>query len=137
MSKGKIIDANGAPAGQDDEAKAKEQPKAKGPKHASQELVAQMAGAMHRFNELNAQTVDTPNRSSEMKGIMDFLANSFLAHREEFIGCWLAMHNEYDPLIKGFAALIGRASARNNQIMQQAEKQAAKQAEPPADEEGK
>lgn len=70
--------------------------------------MTQISEAYTRFLELRQQTIVTPTTSAELKGLSEFLAQSLIDHAGEFIGCWFAIRNEYEPII----GLITRVSQR-------------------------
>lgn len=67
--------------------------------------------AMQNVIRLSQQTIRTPNDDAELAGNRTFLARAFITYAGEFIGCWLAVTDEYTPLVTGFAALQSRAGA--------------------------
>lgn len=77
----------------------------------SREIVGQMMVAMQNVIRLSQQAVRTPNDDAELSGNRTFLARAFITYAGEFLGCWLAVTDEYTPLVTGFAALQSRAGA--------------------------
>lgn len=74
------------------------------------EKVNSMVAAFRRYQELLNQTLETPNKQSEIIGLKEFLGKELFNHANEFIGCWIACYNEYEPLIKLFATVMLRAT---------------------------
>lgn len=72
---------------------------------------SEIAGAIQRLNELGDSTIINPATEAEVKGLRNYLANTLPQYANELLGCWFVMHNEYEPLIQGFAGLFGRATA--------------------------
>jgi hypothetical protein len=73
--------------------------------------VQQLADAYRRYAELSTQTLQTPNKDSELAGLRAYLTEKLFTHASEFIGCWIVLDTEYQPLINGFVALQSRANA--------------------------
>jgi hypothetical protein len=73
--------------------------------------VQQLADAYRRYAELSTQTLETPNRDSELAGLRSYLTEKLFSHANELLGCWIVLDTEYQPLINGFVALQSRANA--------------------------
>jgi hypothetical protein len=69
-------------------------------------------GGYARLKELNAATITSPKEDAEKTGLQNFLAGALLANAEELFGCWVAVQQEYTPLITGFSALLRRCLNR-------------------------
>lgn len=76
----------------------------------SREIIGQMIVAMQTLIRLGNKEVKGANDDAELKGQRQFLARSFVTYAGEFLGCWLAVTDEYTPLVNGFAALQQRAA---------------------------
>lgn len=79
-------------------------------------LAEQMASAVHTINSIvhhDGTRKPEPDDEIKLKGMSHFLSNAFLEHASEFLGAWLAVCYEYEPLVKSFAALQARATAMN------------------------
>jgi hypothetical protein len=72
----------------------------------------QIIGAYAKLKQLNANAISNPRDDAEKAGLINFLHGALLAHAEEFFGCWVAINQEYTPLITGFTALLQRALTR-------------------------
>ncbi len=91
----------------------------------------QLGEVYARWVELRNQSIKTPTSAAEIKGCAEFLGNTLVAHASEFIGCWMAVRNEYEPML----GLLSRVSQRIAGINKQqadarASAEAAQQAEP-------
>lgn len=75
--------------------------------------VANMQAAYRQLDTLLNQAVVTPNRDADIKGITEYLKNTFLAHADEFIGCWVTLNREYQPLLMGIRGVLNRISEIN------------------------
>lgn len=78
----------------------------------------QLGGALARLNELRDQKIQTPTAEAEMNGLMEFVANTFLRHADEFIGCWFTIRQEYEPMIRGFSQIFSRVESVQEQFKQ-------------------
>lgn len=99
-----------------------EQPK---PTGLTQEIVYNMAGALARLEQLKTEQpslqIVRPNgepadptalpSSEEATALIEFLAQNFLAHGPEWIGCWFAVKTELSPLIVALAPIMRRCAA--------------------------
>lgn len=98
--------------------------------------VEEIAQQYARFLDLKEQRIKTPTLEAELTGIMEYLANTFLNHAPEFIGCWNVVRTEYEPICVNLASLFSRVQAiRVNAVAQMKAAEArlkAQQAEPPA-----
>jgi hypothetical protein len=81
----------------------------------SPEEMQRIIGAYARLKQLGDSKIINPRDEAERTGLQNFLTGALLTHCEELFGCWVAMHNEYTPLITGFTALVGRALNRIDQ----------------------
>jgi hypothetical protein len=70
--------------------------------------VVNLQAAYRQLGELLNQSVVTSNRDADVKGITEYLKNTFLAHADEFIGCWITLNREYQPLLMGVRGLLNR-----------------------------
>src|SRR6267142_1750518 len=74
----------------------------------TQAKATQIAEAYARFSQLRGTAIKTPTADAELKGLSEFLANELINHASEFIGCWFAVRNEYEPIL----GLLARVSQR-------------------------
>ena len=76
----------------------------------SEQVATEIAGSLHRLNELGDSTIVNPATEAEVKGLRQYLANTLPQYANELIANWFIMRNEYEPLIGGFTALMRRAN---------------------------
>lgn len=58
--------------------------------------------------ELRNTTIKTSANDAEMAGTVEYLSHALLEHANEFIGCWFAIRNEYEPLVGILSAVSER-----------------------------
>lgn len=94
----------------------------------TKEEAAKLGGAFQRFTELRAKAVKTEAEVAELTGLSEYLAITLIDHAAEFIGCWFAVRDEYEPIL----GLLARVGQRVSGItaMQQAAYNAAQQPAP-------
>jgi hypothetical protein len=78
--------------------------------------VQQAVEAYKRLSEIASSKIVNPRDEAEKTGLINFLQGFFLEHAGEFFGCWVAIQNEYSPLVNGFTQLLARATARLSQM---------------------
>lgn len=88
----------------------------------TREQAVQASKAVRRLAELKSKTILTTNEESESAGLFTFLSNFFADHQGEFLACWFAVRDEYEPMIGMFSLLQLRA----NNFNQAREKEVAK-----------
>ena len=115
-----IVTANGQPATPSDSAAPEQQQRVQLTPQQAQQII----GAYSRLKELNSNVVANPRDDAEKQGLINFLNGAFMAHAEEFFGCWVVVNQEYNPLITGFTSLLRRALTRIDAAARQ-ENQAA------------
>jgi hypothetical protein len=74
-----------------------------------------IAGAYTRLLELREQTIHNPNRDAEIKGLVEYLAEEFVTHAQEFLGVWHVVRTEYEPLVNCLAQMHPRLVAISQQ----------------------
>lgn len=79
----------------------------------TKEKAARMAHAIRRLKILQASKIATANKDAELRGIQTMLLTELPKHADELLGCWFAIHREYEPLVESAAALIRRANQVN------------------------
>jgi hypothetical protein len=99
MSESKIIVPNSTPA----------QPTKVAPLRPEQ--TEQIVLGLKRYLELGQSSILESNAAAERRGLEDFLKTSLLSHAGEFIGCWYAVRQEYEPLCVCIANLLQRVEA--------------------------
>lgn len=90
-------------------------------KPLTRELAGQMIAALHTINNIE-NNPDRDKQPTDEVAVADaklFLEKNFVEHASEFLGSWIAVANEYEPMVASFAALQRRASAINGLKMQQ------------------
>ena len=75
------------------------------------EIANQVAGALQRLEELAAYEIKLPAHEAEIRGNHEFLANTFINHGAEFLGCWFTVRREYEPALKAIASVAFRVRA--------------------------
>lgn len=91
--------------------------KANEPKLITANDIAQLTSAVKRLNELMTSAIVQKETEAEKAGLAQMIGNFMLDHAYEFIGCWNIVNREYNPLVRGVAALLGRADLfTQNQI---------------------
>jgi len=75
------------------------------------EIANAIAGALSRLEELAAYSVKLPAHDAEIRGTHEFLANTFINHGAEFLGCWFTVRREYEPALKAIAQIAFRVRA--------------------------
>jgi hypothetical protein len=75
----------------------------------TQANIDELAGALHRLNELNTKVIKETTDAAEARGLTAFLQANALPHLEEFLACWITIQQEYRPLLQGVTGLLGNA----------------------------
>lgn len=76
----------------------------------TKEEAIQIGGAIHRLEQISATKITTPQDEAERVGYQEFLGRILTEHANEFLACWIAVHDEYEPLIQGLAGLLQRST---------------------------
>lgn len=84
----------------------------------SQQTVNTLAGAVAQLVDLEERAVVQPNDDKLKKELRQFIANIFLKHSQEFIGCWFTVRIEYEPLCQTIAHVLGHVDAIRQQRYQ-------------------
>lgn len=63
------------------------------------EKAVQMAQSLAEIVRLSNKTIKEKNDDSLLAGHQEFLRNAFLQHASEFLACWFAVADEYEPMI--------------------------------------
>ena len=79
----------------------------------TREHVEQMIQAIRSITKIESLPGRSANDITELKGLREFLGRSFFEHSSEFLGAWIAVADEYEPLVHSFAALQYRAAGLN------------------------
>jgi hypothetical protein len=70
------------------------------------------AFARYKFLTDNKSALVTPDNSrneAEITGLKGFLSNAFIEYGGELMGCWLAVRQEYEPLVQVVSSILHRA----------------------------
>jgi hypothetical protein len=79
--------------------------------HLTEQQVVQVIGAIRRLTEIRNTAIQTANTEAEFKGLSNFVAREVLNHADELIGCWMAVHNEYEPLVRAAGVFFTRVNS--------------------------
>lgn len=71
----------------------------------TREQAVQASKAVRRLTELRNMAQHTANEDSEQLGLVKFLDTFFADHQGEFLACWFAVRDEYEPMIGMFSIL--------------------------------
>lgn len=84
-------------------------------------IAEEMITALHAINKIknDPDRKPEPNDADQLEDLEIFLRQIFLDHASEFLGAWIAIATEYEPLVTSFAALQRRAASINGLKMQQ------------------
>lgn len=92
------------------------------------ELVQKVIEAQVRLAQLGADSkIINPRSEAEVTGLKNFLSDVFLAYGSEFVGCWVVVRQEYEPLIQTLERMANRIISNRQQIRQPAQQPETKQ----------
>jgi hypothetical protein len=75
----------------------------------SPEVVQKLIMARARLAELGGDSpIINPRNEAEIAGLKKFLAETLTAHSDELIGCWVAVRQEYEPLVQTIERIANR-----------------------------
>ena len=85
------------------------------------ETVQRLIEAQARLRELGGEsTIINPRNEAEIVGLKKFIGETMSAYANEFIGCWVAVRQEYEPLIQTLERIGNRIfSVRSAQRLPQ------------------
>lgn len=66
--------------------------------------VQKIIDAFGKLNDLSEKADE-----AQIKALQEFVIEKLFTHASEFLGCWIVLQEEYDPLIRGFSGLLARA----------------------------
>ena len=72
------------------------------------ERANEIGRALQRFAEIGNTKIINPRDEAELNGLKKFFSDVMVAHGSEFMGCWMAIRTEYEPLVQ----VIERISTR-------------------------
>lgn len=75
--------------------------------------VQQLINSIARYRELSESKIINPHSEIEIAGLKNFFADLMLNHGSEFVGCWVAIRTEYEPMIQVAARAFERITAIN------------------------
>jgi hypothetical protein len=79
-------------------------------KPVTHELINNMLAAIRRINSIHTAEIKRPTDDSELEQATTYLAQNFLAHAGEFLGTWITVANEYEPLVASWASFNARTA---------------------------
>lgn len=74
------------------------------------EEAQQLMQAIKRYSELQDQKIITPKAEAERAGLLQHLQTQLVVHSSEFLGCWIAVTREYQPLVMALRGIFSRAN---------------------------
>jgi hypothetical protein len=81
----------------------------------------QISVALNRFREIGANKIINPRDEAELTGLRNFFSQVMIDHGSEFMGCFIAVRNEYEPLIQIIDHVTTRIQGiRQSRALQQA-----------------
>jgi hypothetical protein len=76
----------------------------------TRELVGGMLAAIQRINAIHASPLKKVTDDAELESATTYLAQNFLQHAGEFLGTWITVANEYEPLVSAWATFNARTA---------------------------
>jgi hypothetical protein len=80
----------------------------------TEKVATELAGALARLHELGDSKIINPANEAEITDLRRYISATLPQYANELLGNWFVMRNEYEPMIQGFSALLGRAGALIN-----------------------
>lgn len=92
------------------------------PEPLSGQEAQQIVNSLQRFQELNgASAIINPRDEAELTGLKNFFAAAMVKHGFELMGNWIAVRDEYEPLVQVVERVASRiVSIRDNRAKQTA-----------------
>jgi hypothetical protein len=85
------------------------------PNEKQTELTADKAreiiGAIARLGELGSNIIVDASTAAERQALKKWLGEALVEHSGELMGCWVAIRQEYEPLVNALAGVLPRALA--------------------------
>lgn len=78
------------------------------------EKMQQVIFAFARLRELGSTVIIDPKNEAEVVGLKKFLGDFFLEHGNELVGCWVAVRQEYEPLVQTIERIANRVLTVRN-----------------------
>jgi hypothetical protein len=94
------------------------------PSPLSGEKAQQIISALQRFNELDGgSAIVNPRNEAELTGLKNFFSTVLVEHGFELMGNWIAVRDEYEPLVQVIERVANRVSSitANRRLQQQAQ----------------
>ena len=90
----------------------------------SGEKAQAIIAALQRFNDLNGHsTIINPRDEAELTGLKNYFAAALAEHGFELMGNWIAVRDEYEPLVQVIERVGNRVmSIRANRLASQQQK---------------
>ena len=88
------------------------------------ERASEIGRALDRYKQIGSSTIINPRDEAELTGLKNFFSTVMVEHGSEFMGCWMAIRTEYEPLVQ----VIERISSRIIGIRQNREAEVKAQA---------
>jgi len=79
-------------------------------KPLTHEKINDMLAAIRRINAIHTQAIKQQSDQAELESATTYLAQSFLQHAGEFLGTWITVANEYEPLVAAWASFNSRTA---------------------------
>lgn len=74
----------------------------------------QISVALARHRELTGgKLIVNPRDEAEIRGLEKFFQEVMVQHGSEFMGCWIAIRQEYEPMVQVAARFLERITAIN------------------------
>lgn len=70
--------------------------------------IASLRAAYVKLAENLSSKLTTPTKDAEVKGLKEYIANTMLVHADEFLGAWITLNREYQPMLMGLSGLFAR-----------------------------
>lgn len=96
----------------------------------SPQVARRIAHAVARLHELEDQKIATPTSDAEIKGLREFVNNSFQRYAPELLGAYFTVKGEYEVLVNVLAVVFRRVDGFRDQMRFQEAAQRAAQAVP-------
>lgn len=76
----------------------------------SRETIQKMIEALREINRINTKAIKERDDDAKLAMATSFLGSNLMRHAREFLGTWLTVANEYEPLVQAFGTLQLRAA---------------------------
>lgn len=79
----------------------------------SPERAQEIGRCLQRYSEIGTSTIINPRDEAEKLGLEKFFTQVMVEHGSEFMGCWMAIRTEYEPLVQVLARIGQRITSVN------------------------